>query len=900
MAKNFPHINDTTFPNASNVNPYAFQNNFDFSQYADTQMKIKVMSVPWDLGEVHVGLKSIPLGNVVAFESEAERNEWLDKQPGIAYETRYRSYHDKSEIKLPIPYEQVILNNYIVIDYEPIPGTEQDVNRISRWLFFIREAEAESINSTVCRIQRDSWTMFCQDIDINYLLLERGHAPMFAAPTPEAYLEAPIDGNEYLLTEDYNYGEASRTNEASRVILNDGEIWACIATSADVTKDWGLKGAGTWNVPATTGNTQDGNLAPNVYAINPDDLPTFWKNVSSQCPQFLQTVLGVFFVPDKLVTRGGFTTFCGVKLNKLLRNEAEFELVLPSVEDFDYPEDYKKITKLYTSPYSYLELTDEEGDTREIKIEDCSGALTVRTAVSLAFPWLNVSAHIDGLGSTEKASINFKNLENNSFTYGGRWYDTLKSWNIPVMAVYQSAAEVYDYATDFDRKTEKDNAYRSADAAYTNAETDAKLTTDTADNDATLATETADNDATLTTDTASISAKAATDTAAKQAANTKSNATAANTAATSATTTQNTASQAMLKVNQSIANNDTLLGNKLNEALQAWNAGYSRVSQNIEQDAAIQSAAVGIASNFVSSTASGALTGGAAGAMVGAAMGGLSGVTTGLQTAISINESYAKTEAGITNSEKQLTATNDNNFDRFYNRAYGSADASSSADGGENKLNRLEREANSAVTTANNTARTTTAANDASTTTATADITATATKDTATKQAANIKANAKLNASNTTANAELNATATKTKAALDQKTAKDNTDESVNNKVAQAALGEPVTRGTYANGENSTTRPKGYFLNVITQSKSAIAQAATQFLRYGYRYNGMWKFNGFNIGKRYTYWKCSDLWLTAPNLPDAYVDEIRNYLLQGVTVWRKPEYINHTSITDNF
>jgi hypothetical protein len=55
------------------VDVYKYKNEFDYSRYDDLQMRIQMCNVPWDMGEAHIGNRTISgIGNVVFFE-----NDWL-------------------------------------------------------------------------------------------------------------------------------------------------------------------------------------------------------------------------------------------------------------------------------------------------------------------------------------------------------------------------------------------------------------------------------------------------------------------------------------------------------------------------------------------------------------------------------------------------------------------------------------------------------------------------------------------------------------------------------------------------------------------------------------------------------------------------------------------------------
>lgn len=792
--KSFPHLKDTNFPNVSNVNVYEYQNDFDYSKFANTQMHIKLMSVPWDLGEVHVGLRSVPMGNVVHFESEKERDSWLDSQPGTIWETRYRAYHAEDEIKLPMPFEQIALYNYIVIDYEESPVSIPGKKSIKRWLYFIRDVRMESLNSTVCTIKRDSWQMFINDIDVSYLQLERGHAPMFAAAKPEDYLKAPIKNTAGLLAEDSNFGAATLSSNVSCWVPNESEQYLVFCCYANVnTGDWGKKSDNTWCVPREIYKTHNGVPSSHVFAISTDDVGTFLTNMDNDIPQFAQCVEACFTVAKYLVSVGDSFTFCGVKCYPANGRTTLEEISLPTVDQFGYSEKVKNVTKLYTAPYSHLEITDENGTITQVNIEDCSGdTLQIRSSLSLAFPWLRLDAQINGVGSKESKHLTFKNLEDHTFRFSGRWADLVRQWEIPCYVIQQGNNKTNDYRTHYDRlsdkeqtdntaETDKDNTYASANVLVTN------------------------------------------------------------------TKTQTAANATMTARSNTGASKDTSLSNALNTALNAWQVGYTKETKNIDSDAAIQSAAISVASGVIGNAASGVAMGAtvgsvvpgagtAAGAVLGGVAGALSGVASGVvtaaNTAVTVNANSAQVDASIKLSDASLEATNNNNVDRVNNQNNVNSDNTATQNKASNAI-----AAASAQTMKNNADRT----------------------------------------------CSMLETNVRTRNSRQQD---------------QAHVLAPNKFGRETANDN-VTRPNGLWLNVCTQTEDAINQAASEFLRYGYRYNQQWEFETWDVGKRFTYWKASDIWLLAKELPDAFVDEIRNYLLQGVTIWRKPEYINNTSIYEN-
>lgn len=106
--------------------------------------------------------------------------------------------------------------------------------------------------------------------------------------------------------------------------------------------------------------------------------------------------------------------------------------------------------------------------------------------------------------------------------------------------------------------------------------------------------------------------------------------------------------------------------------------------------------------------------------------------------------------------------------------------------------------------------------------------------------------------------------------------------------------------GEISNAQSAITRPVSITVNVVTEDKSAIAQAGTEFLRHGYALNQAIIPTTLNVMQHFSYWKCSDVWLTGIDaVPEAGQDTIRRMLYNGVTVWRDPDDIGKVSIYEN-
>ena len=547
MAHDFKKLTtNSAFPNLDNVEVYKYDNQFDYSRYDYTQMELMLCSVPWDMGEAHIGNRTISgIGNVVYFGSKANRDAWFGAIPDsqcFRFSTKFKELHREQIIDVPIPYDVCARYNYLKVHYALFANDEspvmfEDDEGVRDWFWFVREVEFVAPNTTRLHLLDDAFQTWIYDVDITGMVLERGHAPMFAVKTDE-YLTNPIENNEYLLTEDVNFGSISQVKHIDVLQLNAGNMYACIATSANPRVDWGSKAGDDWKTPAGAGYTANGNPSFFVFALPVSQLATFLANVTNDFPQFKQTVQGVFFASDDLLTIGQAFTFANVECHMVSSSRKQFDFVQLEKSQFGYASRYADIAKLYTSPYAHIEVTDENGNVDIVRVEDTNGTLDVSAALSLAYPFVTIDAHLLGAGGTVGASITYRNVTAHTFNVSGQWYETLRTWNVPTFAVVLDAAREYDYSTHFDRlqrvndyekaysnasasattartnrdasaMAARDNAYNSADAALANSNASADTAKSNADASATAAKANADANADTAKSNADASATAA-------------------------------------------------------------------------------------------------------------------------------------------------------------------------------------------------------------------------------------------------------------------------------------------------------------------------------------------------------------------------------------------------------
>lgn len=476
---NYLNQNESNFPHIGSVNVFKYDNEFDYSRFDYTQMILQICAVPWDMGEAHIGNRTISgIGNVVYFGSKEERDSWFDKIPDsecYRFTTKFKELHRSLQIDVPIPYDVAAQYNYLRVEYaraanENSPVEYEEPGGLNEWFWFIREVEFLAPNTTRLILMPDAFQTWIYDVNISGMLLERGHAPMFATPT-DAYLQNPIENNEYLLTEDVNFGDSMQTKHIDTQILNSGNMYACIASTATPLGYYGSKSGNDWKVPAIEAYTQDGIPSVYVFGMKAERLNTFLKNIDSSYPQFKQTIQAVFFASDKILDIGSSFTFANTTCYFLTSSRKTLPLLELRKENFGYPVRYENMAKLYTYPYAQINITDENGNTDTIRIEDTNGKIDVSAAISLSYPFLNISTHLLGVGGNTLNVVTYKNIDSKTFAFGGNWYEYLHDWQIPTFAVVLDPSIENDYATYFDRRQARTDYYAAWDNAYDIANT---------------------------------------------------------------------------------------------------------------------------------------------------------------------------------------------------------------------------------------------------------------------------------------------------------------------------------------------------------------------------------------------------------------------------------------------
>ena len=851
--RKFPHLEDSpSYPGPGRELYKQIPGSFDSGEWQEGAT-ITLLSVPWGIYDAETQT------DVPGFDTTVERDSWFknyiythNNNESHVLDT-YVRYQIKGSVDLPFTFDYAARYNYMIVDYPDAPvqyGTEG----LRRWFFHITAIDYDSPSCTRVSITPDWWTTCAPLMTINHMILERGHAPV-ALSNVDKYLKDPVNNSDYLLSPDVDFGGAERVAAAKNFVFNDGVIYAVVCMRGiDLTGNFA-----DYAMSATAQVTfTDGQLTSWQCAVKSNDLEQFLKAMHTQAPQACENIEAVFLAGEKLINLGAKVSIFGVDAWLGLSGKHSSYTFALNKGDFGFDSKIADLAKLYTAPYSHVEVSDEKGQITRINVEELSGAgVVVDYAFNAAFPWLKLSANVANMCG-DAQTINFSNVTSHDIKAGGRWYQTLRSWDVPCFKVCQVASETYDYQQHYNVEQQKKNA----ETTYNNTIN----SIDTSYNNAIASNQTSYDNTAAVNNTAQVNA------------NNNATLVAANNAITVAANT--TTTQRSIDGNLSV----TLRANTKMDNDASADVAMSSASYAADQAAIGTAGVTNLANaasgmiNVLASTATGALGGAAVGAAaggVGAIPGAVIGGVAGLAT----------TTISAATGTMSNVVSQSNNSD-IYGATISQVDAK-------------KRNAKTYATDATSTTNNVMLDNTSTTNTASTSIAENSANNSITN-AANTRSTSDANNVRSKNTADANAERNKFASTGNAQRTRSNALAAVQAGIDNAGMQAASTFGIEQAGEYSSTRPQVLSVNVVTESKNAIAQAATQFKRWGYTLNQAFNFETWGLMKHFTFWQVSDVWATGPgSAPEEGQDAVRNMLYSGVTCWKNPAEIGTVSIYDN-
>lgn len=899
----FPHLRrDTQFPYLNTVDVYKFQNNFDYTRWNENT-KIRLVNVIWNSD----------YNDVVKFDTDAARDAWFDSIEDyftIDLETACRVVPE-GYVKLPIPYDVMARYNYMYIDMPIATSAEHPIDYetlygIRRWYFFIDSIAYRAENTTEVRVVPDIWTNFQNDVEINFMMLERGHAPV-AYSDVDDYLSNPIANNSMLLAPDVNFSNDTIVRNADYIPFGNGNKYlvmvstippTAIGTIGKVTgatsDEWtrptyydintrygyqlGVNGftfgdAGDYSSLNTpVGNGSNDRLPNNVYAYAIEASKcfgngTFLKTLVRDNPNFVNSLVASFVVSGDMITVGESYTLAGEKVFACVGSERDVKQIVLEKDMFGFPEEYQRFAKLYTFPYSSIELTDNDGKKVDVKIENTSG-IECKMISSVAFPFINLRVFFTGINGVGSDTYTWRRLNGNTVNksmFNGDWYENCFDWQVPTYAIYMDGKTV----NNLRNYNTLQNARRDALVGYHTSVRDANTAMQ---NGIDLAETAEDN---VNANGVMLTANMANTT----------NTQTANTALTVATNSANT-SVANTSGTQIVGINNTKIQDD-NDAADTC----MKVTTSTNNETTVATTRITGSSNVTASGMSGALTGfgiaSSAASMAGysglAAL-GFGGVVMGAVAATGALAAGV-TAAGNNHNASIITQARADVVDATVNC---NLDTMTNTQNQNDDIQVITNYTNTIQTDNTNDCLTRQMAN---------------TTTCETNNNNNTVATANANAARTRGTSVANSGYTREVGVLNAKEILENAFDKAHGSYNDARNNSPQAFGTYSGDVSSDyMETRGIQVKVRTQNDGAIRQAGDMFARYGYALNQIWdvRESGLTLMKHFTYWKASDIWVDdRQSSTNAVNKSIEAMFMNGVTIWSNPDEIGRVSIYAN-
>ena len=516
MARNYPHITPRSgpFPYLDGVNVWKWRNAFNYKRWGK-QATIQLANVPYPAD----------LSEVVDWKSEEQRDEVLDSYVLGEYygpfETNFRM--DKNTVvKVPIPFDVADPANYLIVRNRPAATVGnvayEDTSGVANLFFFILDCEQIAPNTTRLTLKLDVWTTYRHLVDFAAGLVERGHAPMWAAADVDTYLTSPLDHTDHLTAPDIhvnNEGELVTWNRPT--LLDHNRFMVAWVWDFDI-RQMGLFDRETdryftptsrvdgqitapaysgeyhenvngwqWNLGADTlpqdsrfrtvansraipphaiGWQSQETPGPFVYSVDANVAAEFFDQLSTDFPHLFQNIKAVFIIPSRMVNISFTHPMCGVGVNLITPKRVKVDIQL-SREQFNYPAEYAELTKLYTSPYSKLVMSDLFGNVQEVAIEQTTSKLHIDLMCQV-LSGCSIRFELGGVGGAEgryqwTPAHKTDEEETTLAAYVGQYF---LEKNMPCFALTMSAEQKYDLAAAKLREQKRQQAI----TAYKNSQ----------------------------------------------------------------------------------------------------------------------------------------------------------------------------------------------------------------------------------------------------------------------------------------------------------------------------------------------------------------------------------------------------------------------------------------------
>lgn len=440
MSKRFPHLDRANaWPGLDTVEPFDLQVTFD--------------PYLWTAGvELHLCRvrHDVQYRNIISWPDTETRDAYYDSISDRSFVLETEVHIEPGQIiKLPVPLDVLQGYNFLFIDFPAPPveyGNLSGGGAGVRYYYFIDGTSYRSPSTTAASIVMDQWTTHCTELDMGYIRLERGHAPL-AATSAAWYLQNPMDRCEDLAIPDEapSTGGSGRIKHTERIVVNAGDMLAVLIFDID-THTWpGDIGATDWRTTQSNYLGTQGTYGIAALAMAPGDVGPYLDRLYEHAPQLVPAIQACFVINKSWIYITRTWDFWGVTVHDVNAAQRVRDFLVLDQDQFGYPARYRDLAKLYTSPYAWIEITSETGTVSRIRVEDTSGKLQLSIAASLAYPGIGIDACVLGIGDAGGYELGWNDFDGHSAAFAGDWTRIMQHWSIPTYLITQDPERSYWY-----------------------------------------------------------------------------------------------------------------------------------------------------------------------------------------------------------------------------------------------------------------------------------------------------------------------------------------------------------------------------------------------------------------------------------------------------------------------
>ena len=981
----FPHLKDTQFPHLNTENVWQYRNTFDYTRWGvSTTLRLCTVNYTPDYS------------HVVEWENASARDSYFDNlstsyatqlNEPVRLESAKRTDARVHSVRVPVPFDVASRYNYLQVTLSEATSPGQRLNYetdegVRVWYFFINDAIYRAPSATELELELDIWTSFFPYIDIQGYMLERGHAPVALAHTPSEFLSAPYHKTDYLLASDI---EVSGTGEIKqgKPLTFEGEKIYCFTLpytptqlsgltaipnqSGDFTNpeyyntgerngyqkgvrgyEWQVSGKDYDNAtalsPTVLPSGGAGAKGYYVYGVNATGAPAFFNTLRDNNLNVLRDIGAVFALNKNWISITQTFTLYNTEVYYVEPSPVAGAIgsISFTEEDFGFPEEYKRFTKLYTSPYCTVTVSDNVGNIHELNVQDLTGETGVQVRAIISQGVFKTLATIINMNATGTVAYNWTNAngENVRGNLPLSQFDAFLFENdIPLYQINISALsnwEIDNYASAHGTRLSALTSYKnsvastnnnyentldSADVSYSNATSSARTSytnaVESANTGYTNAVNSANTDYTNAVNSANTGYTNASASANTAYTNASASATTAynNTVRSNQATTDNTAlTSTVIAANQARLSSYATLSLTQNNSNETTLTTMQNALQNQLLDIETEARAATSITSGIASVASAIASGPQA--VVSAGIGAIAnGVNAAIEMGAKADEvtaqnnyrtnSTAQTHSSVINVNagqaqmgQDITEANNINSTMTTRNTVNASNANANASRNTAIAN-ADRTRNTTIANAGRTRATSIANSGRSRDTAIAN--AGRSRDTSIANAGRTRDTSLVNAGATRDVTKDNALYTRDTSIENAKRTFETAQDVYNYSRTGARLGKTLAL-TSASGD--TTRQilglEGYTARLSTPKNDNVRRLGDYFARYGYASGEYFTRGALQKMKNFTYLKADDIQLVSKGADANACYAIRAIMEQGITVWSDPEKVNAVSIYENW